>query len=98
MDQHELAHNQRHTLRKLREAVLDLRRELTSIESDAAKALRDLDNGLRISGAHNVGPLGHQAPFDLAKYTNRVGMLIDQAQMLGCSQDDINAAYTAKGL
>lgn len=90
-----IAEMQSHTLRQLAGATKNLRHELLGAKRDAEEAIAALAAGRRVMGMSlGVGPLGHQRPFDIAKATAEVNSLLDQAAMLGCSDDDIAAAYT----
>lgn len=85
---------QTYVLRRITRAVKDLDLALREAESAATRARQALRDGNRVSGmGFSHGPLGHQTPFDIAKSTNTLHHLIEQAQMLGCTDEQIAAAY-----
>lgn len=84
------------TLRSLSNTTSLLASNLRSIRAAADQALDALAQGHAVSGtALGHGPLGAQAPFDVAMGVARVTALIDQCLMLGATGDQITAAYKA---
>lgn len=85
----------RATLDAISENTRSLRRALLSIQQDATDALAAIDAGKTVRGAGlGYGPIGHQAPFDVAQLTDRINSAVTTAYRLGCSAEEINAAYT----
>ena len=82
------------TLRDLSAQTKQLDRSLAEIIRDAVAARHALAEGHAVRGSTlGAGPIGHQAPFDIAMTVVRVQALIDQAMMLGATGDQITAAY-----
>lgn len=81
-------------LRDLSSQTTQLDRSLGSIIRDAANARTALAQGHAVAGSSlGAGPLGHQAPFDIAMATGKLNVLIETALMLGATGDQITAAY-----
>lgn len=85
------------TLRDLTTLVRRLDRQLASIEADAAQARAALAAGNMPAGTMGFGPIGHQAPFDVAQTTDRLSAAVTLARHLGASVEEIQAACTKKG-
>jgi hypothetical protein len=84
----------KNTLRSITAATVKLDRDLGAIIRDAVAAREALAQGHAVAGSTlGAGPLGHQAPFDIAMTTARISALIDQALALGATGDQITAAY-----
>jgi hypothetical protein len=82
------------TLRQIETASTLLARSLQEVRRDADRALEALATGQGLAGrGHGGGPLGHQTPGDVMKHAARLDTLVDQAVMLGCTTDQITAAY-----
>jgi hypothetical protein len=82
------------TLKSISAATIKLDRDLGAIIRDAANARTALAQGHAVMGSTlGAGPIGHQAPFDVAMTTARITALIDQALMLGANGSQITAAY-----
>jgi hypothetical protein len=83
-----------HTLRELSSSTASLRRALNEVIRDATSAVVALESGQRVSGmVLGHGPLGAQAPFEIAMLTSKIEALLTQAQVLGCSAEQISVAY-----
>ena len=76
-------------------AVREVKRTLERIQWDANKAIESISKGERFVGMGASGPLGHQAPFDLAVASANVQAKINMAIVLGVGQEAIEAAYAA---
>jgi hypothetical protein len=82
------------TLSSITSATTQLDRTLSEVIRNAVAAREALANGHAVAGsALGAGPLGHQAPFDVAMTVARLSALIDQALLLGGTGDQITAAY-----
>jgi hypothetical protein len=86
------------TLLEVASASRQLDRILAQVIRDAQQARTALSQGHAVAGSTmGAGPLGHQAPFDVAMTTTRLNGLIQQALMLGATSDQITRAYTVGG-
>lgn len=82
------------TLRAISAATIRLDQHLGSIIRDAVRAREALAEGHAVAGTGlGHGPIGAQAPFDIAQTVTRISALIDQALMLGGTGVQITAAY-----
>lgn len=74
-------------------AKMALRTSLNRIADDAARAVAALDAGqLPFSTISSAGPLGHQAPFDVAIQYNQLKGALDVAYALGATDEQMQAA------
>jgi hypothetical protein len=83
------------TLGELSAATRDLRTALNRVIDDATKAVVALELGQRVAGSTNIGfgPLGTQAPFEVATLTARIDVLLNQATLQGATAEQITTAY-----
>ena len=70
-----------------------MHRHLLSIQRDVTVALTALTTGGFLEGSGNFGPVGHQAPFDLAKASTQLNDKMQLAYKLGATTEEINKAY-----
>jgi len=81
-------------LRAITNNVTHLYRALGDVERDAKTARDAIMAGNAVAGSTlGYGPIGHQAPFEVAKYTASVSTAVDVAMMLGATADEIKEAY-----
>jgi septal ring factor EnvC (AmiA/AmiB activator) len=84
-------------LRSITHNVRSLDRALAEVERDVKNARAAIAAGNAVSGsAMGYGPIGHQAPFEVAALTASVRTGIDTAMMLGATSEQIAEAYTSK--
>lgn len=69
-----------------------LKNHLESLKRDADRALDLISNGLT-PDLHGFGPIGHQAPFDVATTSAKLMQLFTTARMLQIDPLEIQAAY-----
>jgi hypothetical protein len=82
------------TLRELTAATSLLHRALNSVIRDATAAVVAIELGNRVSGSGlGYGPLGTQAPFEVATLSAKVDVLLNQALILGATAEQITTAY-----
>lgn len=93
-DEVRIARNRETVLWDIRYTSKQLHDTLLRVQKDATEALEALSKGLQLSGSTNFGPVGHQAPFDIAVQTARLQMQIQTAIALGVDEADIQKAYT----
>lgn len=66
---------------------------LYNVKHDAEQAIKDLGAGQRVSGMGlGFGPIGHQAPFDISLYTERLYSSSNQAARYGATEEEIAEA------
>lgn len=77
-------------------AVAQLDRVLYRAQLDILAARDSIKQGLAVEGvALGFGPVGHQAPFDIAQASERLRAATEYAYQLGCSTEEVQAAYKA---
>ena len=82
------------TLRELSSATRGLHSALHSLVFSANRAVVALEMGQRVEGSGlGYGPLGAQAPFEIATLSAKVDVLLNQAIMQGASAEQITSAY-----
>jgi hypothetical protein len=82
-------------LRQITAAKTLVQTTLVYIKSRTEEALFAIEQNLLPNGTtkHGFGPIGHQAPFDLAVQTAQLSAAINNAMMLQCTGEEIQAAY-----
>lgn len=94
MNEQQLAEHRFTALTNVTAAAGRMRDTMERMHSDLSRALKEMDNAEVPSGIHmGVGPVGHQAPFDLATDSAKLRMTFEIARTLGCSTEDIEHAY-----
>jgi hypothetical protein len=82
------------TLRDLSNATRELRTSLNRVIDDATRAVVALESGNRVAGSGlGYGPLGTQAPFEIATLSAKVDVLLNQAMAQGATAEQITTAY-----
>ena len=90
-----LAEMREQTLRDISRTTSDLDRAFRTIESDAASSREAMRLGQSLMRTvTGYQPLDRQSLEDVARLTSRLDTLLRQAQMLGCTEDQIATAYT----
>lgn len=81
---------------EIRDAAEQLERLLLEAKRDIDGALEALSTGRAIAGSamHGAGPIGHQAPFDIALATQRLTFALRDARRAGLETEAIKLAYT----
>ena len=93
-EQH-LAWMRRRALRDITQQAESLRYSLEQVKKDVDAALATMDQGKnKPSGVGwGFGPIGHQAPFDLAQRSERLNIALNLAKELECTDAEIERAY-----
>ena len=85
-------------LRSITHHAQALSRALTDVKRDAEQALNTMSRGEAVIGMHSFGPIGHQAPFDIARHTAILQTVIQQAIALGATGEEVKIAYTVRAV
>lgn len=94
MNEQQLAEHRLTALTNVTAAAERMRDTMERMHSDLSRSLKQMDNAEVPSGIHmGFGPVGHQAPFDLATDSAKLRMTFEIARTLGCSTEDIENAY-----
>ncbi|QNJ56006.1 hypothetical protein SEA_RASPUTIA_116 [Microbacterium phage Rasputia] len=83
----------RSALNEVEYAAQSLKNALEGVKRDVDRALLAMHVGHMPDRGHGVGPIGHQAPFDVAKATVTLSGKVELARAYGATDAEIEAAY-----
>jgi len=89
----ELTDLQKHVLIEIESTANTLRDHIEGVQASAIKALELMSAGKLASNGYSFGPIGHQAPFDIATFTARLQGKLEMAKALKIPNEMIQEAY-----